>query len=374
MSAAEAERNPVLQLIEQFSEWERTLDCEAFFTQKIFPLSARALRRLLTSQDDALLLVLNNMQSHGNALTYICRCSVVMLVKALGFDGNPTFSSDLRLFVKLLLRHVDLLCNSTKNMCACFDSMCKNLLAAAENRRQLDAHTLEAMLSDVGAVAGILGVFLRLLQEARSATPIRAMASILGCLLVYYGAAFAVIYEGAVPSGHSLQAELLKVMQTTAIIAERIMATLPADCVDDDTARSFIPTESFAHVNTSLSSSSRLSHHQPPWPTDTPIRDILPGLLSKKIIFNDQYVLSVLNETGSSGVTKAVCTVCGPLSLPHLISMQHCLDVNISIIHFSAPLFARKHTNLLALCYVSTSVNLLSCVFLRSDVLIVSGI
>lgn len=145
-----------------------------------------------------------------------------------------------------------------------------------------------------------MGLLMRLLQETRREAHIRSMASILGCFVGCYSSAFAVVRSGAVAP--FIDVALVRVVQLATILVERVVAAVPAECVDDDVARAFISMVAFAPVDPSLvsqfyESTGRFRHRPPPNPTQDPICELLPYMLRESVTFNDQYIRTMMNDT-----------------------------------------------------------------------------
>lgn len=223
-----------------------------------------------------------------------------MLWQALGPETILPVTSEYRLFIKLLLRHIDPLCNAARGVYPDFHNVCKELASG-----QCEA-TIQCVVDLCRIVVAVVGVFVRLLQDTRRETPIRSLASILDCLCGYYSSALEAMQSSILRFNRPVIGQLVRVCRMAAILIERIVAAVPTECVDDDTARAFIPSSFFAP----FAADARPSSSRQTQPGNS-VQRILEDLLSKHVTYGEQYVRSVMDEPWSSA--SILDLVCYPL-------------------------------------------------------------
>lgn len=202
MNPGKALRNPVLQLAELFTA-DLHEHCNEFFYEKIDPLSGAEIRRLLTSQDDALLVILRRMQWQDNirrampniyyhSWRLLCK-GIVTTERTAPWQENELASAEKRLFIRMLLRHIGLLCASAadlyNHMTGLFGRMCSRV----QRGQQVPAAEVQEYRPVAAVTADVLCLFATLLLETHRDQDARAMVCMLPCLRNLYQTADAVV-------------------------------------------------------------------------------------------------------------------------------------------------------------------------------------
>lgn len=283
--------------------------------------------RSLTSQDGQdgnLMSVLRKMQTGGDDNPQHpfsgfadCLLGWRVICRALRSAGEgPKVKQDTRhqrLVAKMLLRNIELLCSSTNGILAAFDNACKSL--SSGKRQQVATEALQHMVILCALVADALCVFLKLLLETRRETPIRPMARILRCLHGFHTAASEVVHSDIGALYLAVGASLRRVWQASAVVIERVVAAVPVECVDDDTARVLIP-----HAYRVPRVSPDRQARRPS--SDNAMRQLLAPHIGKPFTFNKQYLHSMMAETGPVCLSLLECVFivcCFPCVAWHLV-------------------------------------------------------
>lgn len=312
MNPPEEQRDSAAQLtisLVDTASQEADQGCQDIFSPKTNPVPAShdeievRICRSLPSQPDALLSVLRKTQTVDNLSACYNSWRIVCEMLDTKEDDQPA-TPEQRLFVKLLLRHIDLLCSSTAAVYPAFDGVCKSL----SRERQDSPETIQGMARICTLVANMMSVYARLLMQTRRETPIRSMARILGCLHSCFKSACAGILSGAVAPEDIVGRSLQRVCKIAPVVMERIVAAVPAECVVDDTAGILIASAyrvPMTMLNPSSTSNRSIAREQClcDWPptslpvSDMIMRQLLSQLLSKSLTLNKKYLISMMSDT-----------------------------------------------------------------------------
>lgn len=251
-------QNPILQLAELLTEeatgevfFERSRD---FVNKIIEPLSEQEVRHFLTSNDDALLVLLNKLQPQDtNTMTvlyiFVRLHGWVLLCKGLGIAFHKTGWDDAqhspgrRLYIKLLLRHIDLLCRSAAAMFSSVGTVASSVFHDIQRSHHTPTDRLIKELRCLGAVAAdMLCLFTILLLGTHREQDAAAMVCTIGSIRTLYHFAEAVVKLGvdqrdAQGCGASFQFFL----RLAPVVIERILVPLYPQRVDDVLACKLVP-------------------------------------------------------------------------------------------------------------------------------------
>lgn len=237
MSTAEQKPNPVIELVQLFRRHPDSFTlCVFHYEKALFRLSADQIRHYLTMEDDALLFLLSRMQPDGCEFNPAWWYGWRVLIQAMGeWPDLQVFSCNKRLFWKVVLRHANLLCTAGSDLFQAAASMCKALLSPPEATSKVIYD-----LTQFGRVAcNVACFFLMLLMETNKAEHARFMADVLRSFNDFFMSADSVLTTHW--SGNKEISEpLLLARKHGSVLIERMVAAVPADCWDDDVARSIL--------------------------------------------------------------------------------------------------------------------------------------
>lgn len=307
-------RNPVVQLAELFAQGDIERARE-IYNKSIVPLSRDDARRYLTSSDDALVLILNMMQtgtsnSNSEAVNRIHQCGWTLLWKALGarrLDDEQRVSPDKRLYIRLLLRHIDLLCSSGLDLLnhvnTLFGAWCKD----AERLEQNWLQRIHAMHGVGDVTLSLLSLLVLLLTETHKERDARSVACMLGCLRNFYHIAATLVSMENDPRVGLLQkmfGSFHLCWQIAPVIIERVVAALPPECLDDDIARILVP---YAYcVPKRAAEYCEMNCIRP----ENAVLWFLREVLCLEVAFNKDYVHAMIDDAAPVCDPTCVC-VCG---------------------------------------------------------------
>lgn len=297
MSTPSKLQNPIVRLAELFVDGEalrstRIQLLNEMYNNTVKDLPPEELRRLLTSQDDALLLLLTKLQLGGSGFAAACHTlGWRILCTALSLWEDVQIPRDKRLLCKLLLRHSDLLGSAASNLFCLFSIACTGQL---HPEAQPSAKSIQELGHLTSLLADVLFTFVVLLTQTHRPEHAQHMACMLGNLHDVYRLAASQIRPGSTASvrgGNGLVTWLHKVMRLMPVLMERVVSPLPVGCVDTETARSIIRGALFATVLPSPA--ARVSEEH--------VRNLCSPYLSQRFTYNIAFVHSMLPQADQVG-------------------------------------------------------------------------